>query len=310
MAITADFTLRQMEYFVAIARTGSIKEAASAVGASPSAVSLAIKQLEQSLEAQLFVRQHAKGVTLTPTGQRILADSRTILMSAESVASQARESEDSLKGLVRIGCFAPFMPFVAPIIYDDLARLYPDIDAHIEVASVAALRVGILSGELDFAVLSDRGVTRGIGSRPVLPLRPHVILSSDNPLAGKTSIHLAELADEPLITLDLSTTEEQLERIVRSAGVVPRVARTVPDLETVRSLVARGLGYSIQLLPIPTAMSYEGRGMVRIPIADDVPESQIVIASADGVIPARRVAVIANRFASTIQKRVAEGANP
>ena len=300
MPTTADFTLRQLEYFVAIARTGSIKDAALAAGASASAVSLAIKQLEHSLKAQLLVRRHAKGVSLTAAGQRILAECRTILSSAESVATQARESERSLKGPVRIGCFAPFMPFVAPIIYDDIAKLYPEIDTHVEVDTVERLRVGLLNGDLDFAVLSDRGVARGIASTVVGTLQPHVILATNHPLAGRDEIHLSDLADEPLLTLDLTTTEERLEQIIRNANLVPRVTRMVPDLETVRSLVGRGLGYSIQILPIPTTISYEGRGIVRIPIADDVIESQIVIASADGIVPARRVSAVASRFALSV----------
>ncbi|MES2172292.1 MAG: LysR family transcriptional regulator [Actinomycetota bacterium] len=301
MQSTADFTLRQIEYFVAVARSGSIKDAAVATGASAPAVSLAIRQLEHSLQAQLLVRQHAKGVSLTAAGQRILAECRALLLSAEAVSTQALESARSLRGSVRIGCFAPFMPFVAPIMFDEIATLYPEIDLQVEVDPVEKLRAGLLSGDLDFAVLSDQGVGRGIASTVVGSLRPHVIVGADHALASRDTIHLRDLADEPLITLDLASTEEQLERILRTVDLVPRVTRVVSDLETVRSLVARGLGYGIQILPIPTTVSYEGRAIVRKPIADDVIDSQIVIASADGVVPARRVSVVASRFALAIE---------
>ena len=73
------FTLRQLEYFVAVGEAGSIAEAAERVNVSSPSLSTAISQLEAEFGVQLFVRQHAQGLSLTPGGRRFYVAAKTVL---------------------------------------------------------------------------------------------------------------------------------------------------------------------------------------------------------------------------------------
>ena len=110
----ADYTLRQLEYFVAVAEAGSITRAASAVHLSQSAMSTALTDLEGALGIQLLVRHHAKGITLTPAGRQLLVASRQLLASAADLRSVAHGLGGSLTGTLTIGCFEVMAPYLLP----------------------------------------------------------------------------------------------------------------------------------------------------------------------------------------------------
>src|SRR5690625_5548304 len=87
-----DVTLRQLQYFVAVAETQSITKAADRSHVSQAAVSLAITDLEKSLGVTLTIRRRAKGVALTAEGRAILTDARVMLDQAKELAERDRKS--------------------------------------------------------------------------------------------------------------------------------------------------------------------------------------------------------------------------
>src|SRR5690242_19217172 len=101
----ADYTLRQLEYFVAVAEAGSVTHAAAAVPLSQSAMSAALADLENALSVQLLVRHHAKGITLTSAGRELLIASRQLLAMADDLRHVAQGLGASLTGTLSIGCF-------------------------------------------------------------------------------------------------------------------------------------------------------------------------------------------------------------
>src|SRR5690606_28653346 len=151
-------------------------------------------------------------------------------------------------------------------------------DLSVRTAASTELGSALQRGTLDIAVLSGRGLGPGMTALTVRDLRPHVLLAAEHALAALPAVALGQLDGEPLITLDIPTTMQQIDRLLLGAGISPHIRHRVSDIETVRSLVARGVGYSIALLPLPGDTSYEGRKLARIPIVDDVESSSMVIA--------------------------------
>ncbi len=76
------FTLRQLEYFIAVGEAGSIALAAEKVNVTAPSMSSAIAQLEAGFGVQLFTRRHAQGSVLTPTGERFMEQARLVLEHA------------------------------------------------------------------------------------------------------------------------------------------------------------------------------------------------------------------------------------
>ena len=111
----ARFTLRQLEYFVAVAEAGTVTAAAEQVHLSQSAMSTALADLERVLGVQLLVRHHARGVTLTPSGEELLISARLLLRQADDLDMSAHSLGEGLEGRVRLGCFAISVAVSAPV---------------------------------------------------------------------------------------------------------------------------------------------------------------------------------------------------
>src|SRR5262245_43545506 len=108
------YTFRQLEYFIAAAETGSIALASERVNISPSSISTAVAHLEHELGVQLFVRVHAQGLALTPTGRTLLPEAKRILDQAESLYVLASEVSGLIRGRLIVGCFVTLAPMVLP----------------------------------------------------------------------------------------------------------------------------------------------------------------------------------------------------
>ena len=110
----AEYTLRQLQYFVAAAEAGTITEAAAAMHLSQSAMSTALGDLEKAFQVQLLVRHHARGISLTPAGRELLVASRQLLAQAADLLGAAEGLGTSLTGTVHIGCFSVPAPYLLP----------------------------------------------------------------------------------------------------------------------------------------------------------------------------------------------------
>jgi DNA-binding transcriptional LysR family regulator len=108
---------------------------------------------------------------------------------------------------------------------------------------------------------------------------PHVVLPAGHPLAGRRQVRLRDLACEQFILLDLPRSREYFLGVHAAAGVEPLIRHRSQGYETVRAMVARGLGYSILNARPRHDRTYGGHQVVVRPIADDVPALPFVVAS-------------------------------
>ena len=99
------YTLRQIEYFIATAETGSITLASERVNISQPSISTAIAHLEDELGTQLFIRRHAQGLSLTSAGRLLLVEAKRLIEQAEHVYSVASEVGERVRGQLSLGCF-------------------------------------------------------------------------------------------------------------------------------------------------------------------------------------------------------------
>lgn len=298
--MSADFSLRQLEYFVAVASTGSMSAAAVRCHASQAGISTAIADLERRLGVQLLVRRRAKGVFLTEAGTRILDQAQNILAQAEDLRASAKAEKGRLAGRLTIGCYATLSPFLIPPLVDGFTRLHPDVDLQFVDGSQEEIRQALLDGACDLAFLYDTGAETGLTCATVRSNRPYVILSAGHPLAGRASVALRELADEPLIVYASPPSPSNADRWTQAAGVRPNIRYRTNSIEAVRSLVARGLGYSMLIQRWPTRTSFEGLPLAAVPISDPLDEVRVVIAHAASVTPTRRARAFAQYARETL----------
>ncbi len=270
---TPSFTFRQLSAFVAVAETGTISAAASLLMVSPSAVSLAINDLEKVLRTQLCVRRRAHGVQLTPTGQAMLARARMLLQQAAEMEAESIDSGGELSGPLAIGCYPTVGPTVLPPLLARFTELHPSVTIRFHEATADELATKLDSGELDAVIVYDLDIPSTWQTATLLTRKPALVVSHDHPLAGSPGpVALAEVADEPMVLLDTTPSAAHAMRVCAAAGFTPIIGYRTANHETVGAFVGWGLGWTIMLQQPQLNTTYGGLGVVARPIGDPVLE--------------------------------------
>lgn len=284
-----EVTLRQMEYFLAVMDTGSMTQAARSCHASQSATSMAIAQLEKTLGAPLFLR--SKNSTLNPTSVALAfaEHARTCVESALAAQAAATETLFELSGTLRIGCLHNLARFILPPLAEQLVERYPKVDLQLLEDSATQLQTDVRQGRVDLALVYSLQVDTDLQLTPLAEIQLHAMLPADHRLAAADVIRWEDLASEPAILLDAPPTVERIEAQATRLGLSLNLRWILSSTETIRSLVARGLGYSLTNTPPPTGTTAEGLELVYIPLADDLLPNYICALHAPGAQRLRKV---------------------
>jgi LysR family hydrogen peroxide-inducible transcriptional activator len=148
-----NLTLKQMRYFDALARQGHFGRAADACAISQPALSMQIQEMERTLGTPLLERG-ARGVSLTPFGEDVLARLRDVLRIVGEIEDTARAARDRLAGRIRLGVIPTVAPYVLPRIVGRLAERYPGLDLQLRETVTTRLIGELAEGNLDAAVLA------------------------------------------------------------------------------------------------------------------------------------------------------------
>ncbi|MDP9784753.1 LysR family transcriptional regulator [Pseudomonas fluorescens] len=262
-------TLRQIRHFIAVAETGSISAAAQTAFISQSTLTLAIQQLEQEIGVSLFNR-HAKGMTLTHQGHQFLRQAHLILATVDNAKRSLQQSTDQVAGQVTIGVTSLVAGYYLADLLTRFQRAYPNVEIRVMEDERPYIEHLLVSGEIDVGVLILSNLEdRHALQTEVLTHSPHRLwLPAQHPLLEHDSINLADVAREPLIQLNVDEMDRNAQRLWRGAGLQPKVTLRTASTEAVRSLVAAGLGVSIQPDMTYRPWSLEGDIIEARPIAD------------------------------------------
>ncbi|SFM49809.1 hydrogen peroxide-inducible genes activator [Shimia aestuarii] len=148
-----NITLRQLRYFEALAQQRHFGRAADICAISQPALSVQIKELEETLGVQLFERS-ARNVRLTSFGEDFAVRAREILRSIEELGDMARAAQTGFSGRLRIGVIPTIAPYLLPSIIGALSQRYPDLDIHVRETLTSTLLRELSEGRLDTAILA------------------------------------------------------------------------------------------------------------------------------------------------------------
>ena len=240
-------TLRQIRHFIAVAETGSISAAAQAVFISQSTLTGAIQQLEEEIGVSLFNR-HAKGMSLTHQGHQFLRQAHLILATVDNAKRSLQQSTDQISGTLTIGVTSLVAGYYLANLLTRFQRAYPNVELRVMEDERPYIEHLLLNGEIDVGVLILSNLEdRHALQTEVLTHSPHRLwLPARHHLLDRDDISLADVAAEPLIQLNVDEMDHNAQRIWHHAGLRPQVSLRSASTEAVRSLVAAGLGVSIQ----------------------------------------------------------------
>ncbi|HWH25978.1 MAG TPA: LysR family transcriptional regulator [Pseudolysinimonas sp.] len=290
------FTLRQLEHFRAVAEARSFSAAAESLMLSPSAVSASITELERSLGTQLFVRKKAQGVTVTSAGTYLLDEARDLLRRADELQIGVEGDSGKLSGPIRIGCYSTLSATVLPRLIDDFSAQHPEVSITFVDGSMPELEPLLAAGQLDFIITYRINLPPRLTEVVLYRNEVNVLLPADHRLADADSIALSDMADEPLIMLDVPPSGRHTLDMLQAAGIHPEVRYTTTNFELVRSMVGRGLGYTLLMQKPVVNVSYEGLPLVAKRIEGHVSDEFAVIVWASTVRLTERAATLV-RFA-------------
>jgi DNA-binding transcriptional LysR family regulator len=257
-----NFTLRQLEHFRAVAETGSFSAAGTDLHVSPSTVAASVNELERTLATRLFVRRKAHGVALTASGAHLLRRARSLLQEAQELALLSTDGAERLSGPIAIGCFSTLAASVLPNLLDGFASLHPDVELSFVDGGMDELLPLLKRAALDMLLTYRINLPIGLDEAVLYETEIHALLAASHALADAPAVSLHDLADEDLILLDLPPSGRHSLDMVIGAGITPKVRHRTQNFELVRSLVARGLGYSLLVQKPKISLSYEGLPLV------------------------------------------------
>lgn len=277
-----DLTIRQLEYFQAIIEHGSATEAARESHVSQAGLSASIRQLEKTLGVQLFVRSKAKNMVPSSAGRNISEQVDKILRQIRALENEAKNQGDSLGGDITIGCLNALSISLLPPLAEFLQKEYPEINLRVVegdyVEIDTALRRGEIEGILGYQeYLSADLVFSNIGRQPL-----YVIMPQGHSLEEYEIIEPDYLLGHPYILLDVSPMRHLVESIYEFAGEESEPVLTTRSNETVRALVARGLGIAVSGIKPYDYQSVDGIPLVHRPLNLNSDFRQITLARLQG----------------------------
>lgn len=270
------FTLRQLQFFVAVAERGTVSGAAKAMSISQSSVTEAIQALEADLGVALFLRR-SRSLEITHPGHQFLRHAKKILADVADARNAFDAAADPGAGKLSLGVTSLVAGYVLSEILSRYRRANPAVEVSAIEDSGDYLQHLLIGGELDVAVM----LTSNIHDRTALHVEQLLVspfrlwLPLGHALNDAESISLADLAGEKLIVLTVDEIEESTRRLMGALSVKPHIAFRTRSVEAVRSLVATGAGVALLPSLVYRPWSLEGDRIEIRDISGDLPSVQV-----------------------------------
>ncbi|PPA03442.1 LysR family transcriptional regulator [Pseudomonas sp. MWU12-2312b] len=235
-------TLTQLEIFSLVAELQGFTAAANRLGISQSAVSHALKSLEQELGVELL-RRHQSPIELSDIGQQLLMRARAMLGLADTLRQEAADARGMKRGTLRIGSFGPTSSIkLLPTILQHYRATHPGIEVHIDEGPDRQVIQWLEQRRIDigFVVLpEERFDTVALIQDQMVALLP-----VDHPLATRDNLSLAELCHDPFVLTEAGSSE-LVSRLFSAARLTPNIRYRCSQLLSTLDTVARGDGVTV-----------------------------------------------------------------
>jgi len=268
-------SLRQLEYLVAVAETGTFSEAAKRTFVSQPSLSLQIKDMEQHIGASLLERGR-HGALLTPIGMELVTRARLILRHVEEFKAIAREADGNLTGRIRLGVLPTVGPYLLPQATRSLHAAYPELRLSVREERTDELENHLSDGRFDVIISTPEDHPNG-QHFPIVRENIYACFAPDDVLANsRTILPLNALKGRELLTLGSAH---------RFAGVVKRMANIAgaqtheeyegTSLDAIRQMAS--MGGSVAIIPSLYAISEAKRdpSLIVRPIQHELAQRQI-----------------------------------
>ncbi len=266
--------LRHFKYFLAVAEELHYRKAAEKLFISQPGLSRQIKQMEEILDTQLFVRSKKK-VSLTPAGEYLRAELQYVLNHLELTKKQMELIKDGDSGEVRIGFLGSAMQNVIPDLLVGLKEKYPKVRTSLEELSNSAQLDAVMKDKLDRGFVRLARVPEGIHIHPVFEDTFSVVLPEAYPIISREFEGVHQLSTENFILFAQEYSPlyyDTIMSICEDSGFTPKVSHKSVHAQTIFKLVENNLGIAI----VPTSLQYGFHMRVKFLELKNIPQRAIL----------------------------------
>ena len=225
----------------------NLTEASAALYTSQSGVSKHIKDLEDELGVQLFVRKGKRLLGLTEPGQALLSIVERMLVDADNIKRLADDFNKVDEGTLTIATTHTQARYVLPPIVNLFKKEFPKVHLILQQASPVEIAEMLLQGEADIGIATESLTTEeNLASVPYYDWRHSIITPQDHPLASKTEISLTDLAEYPIITYHGGFTgRSKIDKAFTDAGIDANIVMSALDADVIKTYVELGMGVGV-----------------------------------------------------------------
>ena len=277
-------TLTELKYIVAVARARHFGHAAEACFVAQPTLSVAIKKLEDELGVTLFERGGSE-VSVTPLGAQIVAQAERVLEQTAAIKELAKQNKDPLSGPLRLGVIYTIGPYLLPPLVKNLIANVPQMPLVLQENFTVKLLDLLRQGELDAAIMALPLPEHGMAVQPLYDEPFVVAMPTNHPWSTRKAIAAEDLKSETMLLLgtghcfrdQVLEVCPEMARFSSSPGNGMQRTFEGSSLETIRHMVASGIGLTV--LPrasVPDMKDPNGM-LTFVPFEDPVPSRRVVI---------------------------------
>lgn len=259
--------LRQIKYFIEVAKREHVSEAANALHVAQSAISKQIDNLEKELGVDLFFRE-GRNIRLTPIGKVFLENMELAVNVIDNAKRQIEGYIDPERGTIRVGYPSSLANYTLPTVISAFREKYPLVKYELHQNAYHALIEGVMKGDIDIALLGPVPTNeKKVKGEPLFTESIVAILPKRHRLAKRKQLRLIELKDDSFVLFPKGYILRKLiENACLDIGFEPNVTFEGQDIDAIKGLVSAGLG--ISLIPEITLVDNLPRNTVIVPVIE------------------------------------------
>jgi LysR family hydrogen peroxide-inducible transcriptional activator len=272
-------TLRQLEYFVAVAEQGTFGAAAERVRISQPALSAQIAELEQRLGLTVFERGR-HGASVTPEAEALVVAARRVLDEADRLMELAGDRHGDLIGELRLGVIPTIAPYLLPVVVREVKRRYPSASLMLQELRTTELTAALRAGSIDLALLAAPVPELDATVDVVELARDRFVLAlpEGHPFAGSGRLSRSAIAGLPMLLLeDGHCLRAHAEQACAIVGASPLGSIHATGLSSLCQMVAAGMGATLLPASAIAVEARPGTGLTIRPLREPAPYRTIVL---------------------------------
>lgn len=282
-------TLTELRYIVTLAREKHFGRAAERCHVSQPTLSVAVKKLEDELGIPLFERSKSS-IRVTETGSQIIEQAQRVLDQVGVIRDMAQNGKNQLNSPLKVGAIYTIGPYLFPHLLPELRRGAPEMPLFIEEGYTQDLRKKLRQSELDAIIIALPFEEPEVVTLPLYDEPFVVLLPAGHPLTKEKSLSAEQLAEEQLLLLgpghcfrdqvleSCPPLENAIAARATSTNGRPALVTEGSSLETIRHMVASGLGITVLPMSAATAMEYREDILTVRPFKAPVPFRTVALA--------------------------------